>query len=81
MVLRRQVDGKMVLDQLARDRVEQLRSKMYKDEPVSASGEVCGIVWKWERCWYSWNDYVCLEGPLAMLDWDFILSGRKDCWV
>lgn len=72
-------DGDKVLDQVARGCQEHF-DRFLEHGAVNflASGKVCGIVWKWTRNVFTREESIELHGPLAQLNWDFIVTGEGD---
>jgi hypothetical protein len=78
-VLRQRSDGDKVLNQLAKDCREHFDRYMeHGAVTFSASGEMCGVVWKWTRNEFTREESIELRGPLAQLNWDFIATGEGD---
>ena len=70
VLLQKNYDDK-VLDQVAKDCKEHF-------DGFLASGEVCGVFWKWTRNVFTREESIELHGPLAQLNWDFIVTGEGD---
>jgi len=78
-VLHQRNGGDKVLNQVARDCQEHFdRFLEHGAVTFLASGEVCGIVWKWTRSVFTREESIELSGPLAQLNWNFIVTGEGD---
>lgn len=78
-VLHQKNGSDKVLNQVARDCQEHFdRFLEHGAVTFLASGEVCGIVWKWTRNVFTREESIELSGPLAQLNWNFIVTGEGD---
>ena len=78
-VLHQRSDGDKILEQVAKDCQEHFdRFMQHGAVTFVASGEVCGVAWKWTRNIFTREESIDLRGPLAQLNWEFIATGEGD---
>jgi hypothetical protein len=76
-VLHQRSDGVKVLEQVVRDCQEHFdRSMEHGAVTFLASGEVCGVIWKWTLDAFALQESLELRGPLAQSNWDFVATGE-----